>query len=147
MARSLNKVMLIGNAGKDPEVRYTPSSAVVANLTLATTDAYKDAGGQTVEKTEWHNLVFWGKTAEIVRDYVKKGNRLYVEGRIQTRSWDDKETNQKRFKTEIVVSDLMLLTPKPGGADGDMSTGNQVPKSEYAPEPTFDAAADDDLPF
>lgn len=110
MAKSVNKVILLGNVGKDPEIRSTPSGTMVANLTLATSDRQKDAQGNWQDRTEWHNLVAFTRTAEIIRDYVKKGTKLYVEGKIQTRSWDDKETGQKRYRTEIIINDLSLLS-------------------------------------
>ena len=100
MAKSVNKVILLGNVGKDPEIRSTPSGTMVASFGLATSDRYQDPQGNWQDRTEWHNLVAFKRTAEIVRDYVKKGSKLYVEGKLQTRSWDDKETGQKRYKTE-----------------------------------------------
>ena len=110
MAKSVNKVILLGNVGKDPEIRSTGGGTMVANFTLATSDRQKDAQGNWQDRTEWHNLVAFQRTAEIVRDYVKKGTKLYIEGKIQTRSWDDKESGQKRYRTEIIVNDLSLLS-------------------------------------
>jgi single-strand DNA-binding protein len=118
MARSVNKVTLLGNVGKDPEIRSTPGGTMVANLTLATSDNQKDAQGAWQERTEWHNLVAFKRTAEIVRDYVKKGSKLYIEGKITTRSWEDKETHQKRYRTEILVNELVLLSGREDGAGG-----------------------------
>jgi len=118
MARSVNKVTLLGNVGKDPEIRSTPSGTMVANLTLATSDNQKDAQGNWQERTEWHNLVAFKRTAEIVRDYVKKGSKLYIEGKITNRSWDDKESGQKRYKTEILVNELILLSGREEGSGG-----------------------------
>ena len=118
MARSVNKVTLLGNVGKDPEIRFTAGGTMVANLTLATSDRQKDAQGNWQDRTEWHNLVAFTRTAEIVRDYVKKGSKLYVEGKIQSRSWDDKETGQKRYRTEIIVNELVLLSAREEGAAG-----------------------------
>jgi single-strand DNA-binding protein len=118
MARSVNKVTLLGNVGKDPEIRSTPSGVMVANLTLATSDRQKDAQGNWQDKTEWHNLKAFNRTAEIVRDYVKKGSKLYIEGKITTNSWDDKESGQKRYKTEILVNELVLLSGREEGAGG-----------------------------
>jgi single-strand DNA-binding protein len=118
MARSVNKVTLLGNVGKDPEIRSTAGGTMVANLTLATSDRQKDAQGTWQDKTEWHNLVAFTRTAEIVRDYVKKGSKLYIEGKIQTRSWDDKESGQKRYRTEILVNELVLLSGREEGAGG-----------------------------
>jgi single-strand DNA-binding protein len=119
MARSVNKVTLLGNVGKDPEIRSTPGGTMVANLTLATSDRQKDAQGNWQDRTEWHNLVAFTRTAEIIRDYVKKGSKLYIEGKIQTRSWDDKESGQKRYRTEIIVNELVLLSGREeGGGQG-----------------------------
>src|SRR5215472_3908873 len=116
MAKSVNKVILLGNVGKDPEIRSTGGGTMVANFTLATSDRQKDAQGNWQDRTEWHNLVAFQRTAEIVRDYVKKGTKLYIEGKIQTRSWDDKESGQKRYRTEIIVNDLSLLSGREEGA-------------------------------
>ena len=115
MAKSVNKVILLGNVGKDPEIRSTGGGTMVANFTLATSDRFQDAQGNWQDKTEWHNLVAFKRTAEIVRDYVKKGSKLYIEGKIQTRSWDDKESGQKKYRTEILVKiarTYSLLAPK-----------------------------------
>ena len=109
MAKGVNKVFLLGNVGKDPEIRATAGGMTIASFTLATADRAKDASGNWVDKTEWHNLVAFQRTAEIVRDYVKKGTQIFVEGKIQQRSWDDKESGQKRYKTEILVNELSLL--------------------------------------
>jgi len=122
MARSVNKIILLGNVGKDPEFRATSGGATVANFSLATTDRAKDANGNWTDRTEWHNLVAFQRTAEIVRDYVKKGSKLYIEGKIQTRSWDDKNSGEKKYRTEVLVNELVLLSGKgEGGGDG----GNQ----------------------
>lgn len=116
MAKSVNKVILVGNLGKDPEVKYTSTGTPVAKFTLATNEGYKDKSGQWQERTEWHNVVAWQRLAEIVGEYVKKGSKVYIEGRLQTSSWDDKETGQKKYKTEIVANDLVLLS---GRGEGD----------------------------
>ena len=118
MARSVNKVTLLGNVGKDPEIRSTPSGVMVASFTLATSDRQKDAQGNWQDRTEWHNLKAFNRTAEIVRDYVKKGSKLYIEGKITTNSWDDKESGQKRYRTEILVNELVLLSGREDGAGG-----------------------------
>jgi len=123
MARTVNKVTLLGNVGKDPEIRSTPGGTMVANLTLATSERQKDAQGNWQDKTEWHNLVAFTRTAEIVRDYVKKGTKVFVEGKIQTRSWDDKESGQKRYKTEILVNELILLSGRDDNAGGSGQGG------------------------
>jgi len=162
MARSVNKVTLLGNVGKDPEIRSTPGGTMVANLTLATSDNQKDAQGAWQERTEWHNLVAFKRTAEIVRDYVKKGSKLYIEGKITTRSWEDKETHQKRYRTEILVNELVLLSGREDGAGG--GGGYSKAASSSSSSASFDqrppAAAggqddyaqqaeisDDDIPF
>jgi single-strand DNA-binding protein len=119
MAKSVNKVILIGNLGKDPEVKYTPSGMAVARFTLATNDRFKDKDGNWQDRTEWHNLVAFQRTAEIVGEYLKKGRTCYVEGKLQTSSWDDKESGQKRYRTEIIVNDLVLLGGgREGGGEG-----------------------------
>jgi len=147
MARSVNKVTLLGNVGKDPEIRSTPSGVMVANLTLATSDRQKDAQGNWQDKTEWHNLKAFNRTAEIVRDYVKKGSKLYIEGKITTNSWDDKESGQKRYKTEILVNELVLLSGREEGAGGQ--GGNTRAASSSSSAASFDqrpqAAAHDDF--
>src|SRR6201998_1840992 len=118
MPKSVNKVILLGNVGKDPEVKFLPSGLPVANFSLATSERFKDKGGEWQDRTEWHNLTAYQKVAEIIRDYVKKGSKLYVEGRIQTRSWDDKETQKKVYRTEIVVNALGLLSARGEGESG-----------------------------
>src|SRR3984885_11732129 len=155
MAKSVNKVILLGNVGKDPEIRSTAGGSMVANLTLATSDRQKDPQGNWQDRTEWHNLVAFQRTAEIIRDYVKKGAKLYVEGKIQTRSWDDKESGQKRYRTEIIVNDLSLLSGR--GDEGGQSSGSSAQRGgntasfdqrpsggdEYANT----GITDDDIPF
>ena len=125
----VNKVILIGNLGGDPEVRYTPGGAAVANVNLATNESWNDREGQRQERTEWHRLVFWSKLAEIVGQYLKKGSKVYVEGRLQTRQWDD-QSGQKRYTTEIVVSDMQMLD---GRGDGAMGGGMGGPQGGAAP--------------
>src|SRR5580693_5435105 len=120
MSKGVNKVLLLGNVGKDPEIRSTAGGTIVASFSLATADRQKDQQGNWQDKTEWHNLVAFSRTAEIVRDYVKKGTQLYIEGKIQTRSWDDKESGQKKYRTEIIVNELVLLS---GRADGGQGSG------------------------
>ena len=116
--KSVNKVILIGNLGKDPEVKYTPQGTPVAKLALATNERYKDKNGEWQDRTEWHNVVLWQRLAEIAGEYLKKGGKVYIEGRLQTRSWDDKQTNQKKYMTEVVASDLVLLGGRGEGAAG-----------------------------
>ncbi|HTF71211.1 MAG TPA: single-stranded DNA-binding protein [Edaphobacter sp.] len=126
MAKGMNKVLLLGHVGKDPEIRATQGGTTVANLSLATADRQKQ-GEEWVDKTEWHNLVAFQRTAEVVRDYVKKGSQIMIEGKLQTRSWDDKESGQKKFKTEIIINDLTLL----GGGQG-RENGNGVSSPSHA---------------
>jgi single-strand DNA-binding protein len=150
MARSVNKVILVGNVGKDPEVKLLASGMSVANFTLATNERFKDKSGEFQERTEWHNLVAYQRLAEIVRDYTKKGSKLYIEGRIQTRSWDDKE-NQKHYKTEIIVNDLVLLSGRGEGESGS-STRSASSYDQRQPAAADDIVqgteiTDDDIPF
>jgi single-strand DNA-binding protein len=155
MAKSVNKVILLGNVGKDPEIRSTPGGAIVANLSLATSDRYQDAQGNWQDRTEWHSLVAFKRTAEIIRDYVKKGSKLYVEGKLSTRSWDDKETGQKRYKTEIVVFDLSLLSGREEGAGSNGRSYNSNSSAGYDQRTNSGASdisqsaeiSDDDIPF
>jgi len=152
MAKSINKATLIGNVGKDPEVKFLPSGSAVANFTLATSERFKDKSGEQQERTEWHNLVAYQRLAEIVRDYVKKGSKLYIEGRIQTRSWDDKETQQKRYRTEIVVNDLVLLSGRGEGESGGgySRSGSSYDQRQQAPPDDLVQSTeitDDDIPF
>jgi single-strand DNA-binding protein len=152
MAKTVNKVILLGNVGKDPEIRSTTGGTLVANLSLATSERYKDKGGEWQERTEWHNLVGYARGAEILRDYVKKGSKLYVEGRINTRSWDDKETGKKAYRTEIVVNDISLLSPADGsngrpGSDGRDPQSRTNRHSEPADDFGSVGITDDDIPF
>ena len=117
MARGVNKVILVGNLGRDPELNYLPSGQSVAKFSLATTRAYKDKAGELKEETEWHNIVAWGKTGEICAQYLKKGGQAYVEGRIQTRQWEDKQGN-KRTSVDIVAENVQILGRREGGASG-----------------------------
>jgi single-strand DNA-binding protein len=119
MAKSVNKVILLGHVGKDPEIRSTPGGAMTANLSLATSERYQDRSGEWQDRTEWHNLVAYSRGAEIVRDYVKKGSKLYVEGKLTTRSWDDKDSGKKVYRTEIVVGDITLLGSNENGSSGN----------------------------
>ena len=153
MAKSVNKAILLGNVGKDPEIRSTPGGTMVANFTLATSDRQKDPQGNWQDRTEWHNLVAFGRTAEIIRDYVKKGSKLFVEGKIQTRSWDDKESGQKRYRTEIVVNDLSLLSSREEGTGGYSRASGAPASYDQRPAASGDEYAqsaeisDEDIPF
>ena len=116
MAKSVNKVILVGNLGKDPEIKYTPSGIPVAKFSLATNERFKDKSGEWQDRTEWHNIVAWQRLAEIVGEYVKKGSKLYIEGSLRTSSWEDKQSGEKKYRTEIVAQDLVLLG---GRGEGD----------------------------
>lgn len=160
MARGINKVILIGNLGNDPEVRYTAGGSAVANVSLATTESWKDKeSGEQQEKTEWHRVVFFGRLAEIVAEYLKKGSQVYVEGRLQTRKWQDKEGNDK-YSTEIVANEMQMLGSRGGGGGGGGAEGGSRSGSESRSrgkgqdKPQDKGAAkadeefvDDDIPF
>lgn len=142
----VNKVILIGNVGADPEVRYLDGGVAVANLRLATTESYKNKNGEKVDQTEWHNIVLWRGLAEIVEKYVKKGMRLYIEGRIRTRSWDD-QNGVKRYTTEIYADNMQMLS---FGRQEGSDMPNRAPSTAAAPSaPMNETAPDDsdDLPF
>ncbi|MTI88674.1 MAG: single-stranded DNA-binding protein [Balneolaceae bacterium] len=152
---SLNKAMLIGRLGQDPEVRYTQSNTAVATLSIATSERYKDSNGEYQERTEWHRVVAWGRLAEICQQYLKKGSQVYIEGPIQTRKWEDKE-GQKRYTTEIKALQMTMLDSKGssgGGQGGEASQGGGNAQSQSKPMSSnvelgsnFDDM-DDDLPF
>lgn len=164
MARGINKVILIGNLGADPELRYTGSGTAVCNLRLATSESYKDRDGNMVENTEWHSVVAWSRLAEICGEYLKKGSKVYIEGSLQTRQWEDKDGNT-RYTTEVKAREMQMLDSRGGGDDG----GSYEPRSESRsadrgasrpsgnrpaprqPQPAGDEdygfAPDDDLPF
>jgi len=157
--KSLNKVQLIGNLGKDPEVKYTPQGTPVAKITLATNERFKDKDGNWQDRTEWHNVVLWQRLAEIAGEYLKKGGKVYIEGRLQTRSWDDKTSGQKKYMTEVVASDLILLGGRgEGGGGGDFAGssrgaaaaggGNNFDQRAPEPEPAgAGPITDEDIPF
>jgi single-strand DNA-binding protein len=160
---SVNKVILIGNLGRDPETRYTTGGDAVTNIRIATTDTWKDKAGEKQEKTEWHSVVFFGRQAEIAAEYLKKGRPVYVEGRLQTRKWQDKE-GQDRYTTEIVADRMQLLGSREGGGavhtadeppDRERASGGGAPsaaspsgaKSGSAPPKKNVDDLDDDIPF
>jgi single-strand DNA-binding protein len=156
-SRGINKVILVGNLGNDPEIRYMPNGNAVANVSLATSDSWKDkATGEQQEKTEWHRVVFFNRLAEIVEQYVKKGSKLYIEGRLQTRSWE--QDGIKRYSTEIIASEMQMLDGRGGAMGGDMGDnpfGQQAPGQrqqqaaapQVQPAPTNFDNFDDDIPF
>ena len=141
---SVNKVILVGNLGRDAELRYTPGGAAVATINMATTEVWNDKSGQRQEKTEWHRVILWGKTAESLTEYLTKGKQVYVEGKLQTRQWDDKDGN-KRYTTEIRGDRVVLL----GGGSGGGNTSRRAPnESEALPHETSnEPITDDDIPF
>lgn len=136
---SVNKVILIGNLGKDPELRYTPGGQAVASFPLATSEKWRDKEGVMQDNTEWHNIVVWGRQAETAKEYLAKGRQVYIEGRIQTRSWDDKDGN-KRYTTEVVAQRVQFLGSRGQGGGG----GSEMPSDSPQPDLTEE---DDDLPF
>jgi len=154
---SVNKVILIGNLGKDPEVKYTQGGMAVAHFSLATNERVKDKEGNWNDRTEWHNIVLFDRKAEVAGEYLKKGRTVYIEGSIRTNSWDDKETGQKKYRTEIIVFDFTFVGSKPGSGSGE--GGGSYAKSNTAPYTATSAApaaapdfadqgiTDDDIPF
>jgi single-strand DNA-binding protein len=150
MGKGVNKVILIGNCGQDPDVRYMPNGNAVANVTLATSESWKDKNtGETQERTEWHRVVFFRRLAEVVGEYVKKGSKIYVEGRLQTRKWQD-QGGQDRYTTEIIADQMQMLDSRVGGDNRqDSRTGQQEPQKQPQQQ-DFQAPAgdyDDDIPF
>ncbi|HKF95401.1 MAG TPA: single-stranded DNA-binding protein [Gammaproteobacteria bacterium] len=148
MARGINKVILVGNLGQDPEVKYMPSGGAVCNITLATTDSWKDKNsGEKKERTEWHRVVFFNRLAEIAGEYLRKGSQVYVEGRLQTRKWQDKD-GQERYTTEIVASDMQMLGGRGGSGSEDPSLHNPGSSmNAKRQEPSTEEDLDDDIPF
>jgi single-strand DNA-binding protein len=157
MAKGINKSLLLGHVGKDPEIRSTAGGTLVAAFTFATSDRQKDSQGNWTDKTEWHNLVAFNRTAEIVRDYVNKGTQLFIVGKIQTRSWDDKESGQKKYRTEILVNELTLLggrgesgnSASSNGGGYSLSTQAGYGQPRYADNDDFadHGISDSDIPF
>ena len=147
MARGVNKVILVGNLGADPEVRYTQAGAAVTTVSIATTDSWKDKqSGERQERTEWHRVVFFSRLAEIAGEYLKKGSQIYVEGRIQTRKWQDKDGND-RYTTEVVGNEMQMLGSRAGGGGGGAPADSPSAKAPApAPAPASDDF-DDDIPF
>ncbi|MBN1417025.1 MAG: single-stranded DNA-binding protein [Bacteroidales bacterium] len=141
---SVNKVILVGHVGMDPEVRYIESNTPVCNIRLATSEVYKNKNGEKVTNTEWHTVVLWRGLAEVAEKYVKKGTQLYIEGRIRTRSWDDKDGN-KRYATEIVADVLQLLGKRDDSSASAPPPG--APRPQEAPAPPEPGPEADDLPF
>jgi single-strand DNA-binding protein len=142
MAKSVNKVILVGNVGQDPEVKYTASGLPVAKVRLATNERFKDRNEQWQDRTEWHSVAAWQRLAEIVGEYVRKGSMIYVEGKLQTSTWEDKQTGEKRYRTEIVARDILLLGLRDNGQENRQATAGEESTQDSAPIPT-----DDDIPF
>jgi len=141
---SVNKVMLIGNLGRDPEIRYTTSGQAVANFTLATTEKYTNKAGDKQEDTEWHRIVAWGRLAEICGEYLTKGRMVYIEGSIRTRSWEDKEGNT-RWTTEIVARNMQMLGGQGGRSEASSAPDEKTPADFDIEDDSF--GSDDDIPF
>lgn len=142
---SINKVILVGNVGKDPDVRYLDSGVAVANFPFATSETYKNKNGEKVTTTEWHNIVLWRGLAEVVEKYVKKGSQLYIEGKIRTRSWDDRDGN-KRYTTEIIADTMQMLGRRSDESASPQSPDEEVPANEMNEENNTTEETDD-LPF
>lgn len=153
--KGINKVILLGHLGKDPELKYTPQGTPVAKFSLATSDRFKDKDGNWQDRTEWHNITAWGRTAEIAGEYLKKGRQVYIEGALRTHSWDDKQTGQKKYMTEVVVNDLVLLGGGRSEGGGDFSGssrasagGNNFDQRTPEHEPAASGPiTDEDIPF
>ncbi|NTV62279.1 MAG: single-stranded DNA-binding protein [Oscillochloris sp.] len=150
MARDLNKVMIIGRLGADPELRYTSSGSPVTTFRVATSRQWRDGAGETREETEWFSIVAWNKLAEICNQYLTKGARVYIEGRLQTRSWEDQQTGQTRYRTEVIANDMIILDSREGRSARDeddlppRESPRFSPRSERQPPPDI---GDEDIPF
>jgi single-strand DNA-binding protein len=159
MARGINKVILVGNLGNDPEVRYSPNGTAVARITLATSNAWRDKqSGEFQERTEWHRIVFFNRLAEIVGEYLRKGSKIYVEGSLRTHKWADKTTGADRYTTEIIANEMQMLDSRNGGNGGPTSNNHPVadeskPQHVYEDHPAAQSAPpdlehlEDDIPF
>ena len=146
MARGINKVILVGNLGADPETRYMPSGSAVTNLSIATSEQWKDKqSGEQKERTEWHKVVMFDRLAEIAAEYLRKGSQVYVEGKLQTRKWQDRDGND-RWTTEVRANEMQMLGGRGGGGSAPMSSGSGSGQSSAPPQPPADEF-DDDIPF
>jgi single-strand DNA-binding protein len=144
MAKSINKVILVGNVGKDPEIKYTPNGVPVAKFSLATNERFKDKSGEWRDRTEWHNVLAWQRLAEIVGEFVQKGSKLYIEGKLQSSSWEDRNSGEKRYRTEIVARDIVLLGSPERSCDADRDIPEGERESVHAGTGETD---DSDIPF
>jgi single-strand DNA-binding protein len=142
MAKSVNKVILVGNVGQDPEVKYTANGIPIAKVSLATNERFKDRNEQWQDRTEWHSIVAWQRLAEIVGEYVRKGSKVYVEGKLQTSTWEDKQTGEKRHRTEIVAREILLLSSRENGQEDRQTNAGEASTAE-----SVSAAVDEDIPF
>ena len=157
MARGVNKAIIVGNLGRDPEVRYAANGNPIANVAVATTDSWRDKqSGERQEKTEWHRVVFFGRLAEIAGEYLRKGSQVYIEGRLQTRKWEDQKTGQERYTTEIVANDMQMLGSRGGSGEmpsadtgdfGSKASASRSPSPTGNPGSGGDLDLDDDIPF
>ena len=148
MARGVNKVILVGNLGQTPEIRYTQTDSAVANLSLATSESWKDKEtGEQREKTEWHRIVYFGKLAEIAEQYLDKGSKVYVEGKLQTRKWQDKETGADRYTTEIVGNELTMLDSKNSSGMNEMNESQNFERNTGQSDKAQEDFNEDDIPF
>jgi single-strand DNA-binding protein len=143
MAKSVNKVILVGNVGKDPAVKYTPSGTALAKFSIATNERFKDKSGEWQDRTEWHNVLAWERLAEIVGEHVRKGAKIYIEGRLQTSSWEDRQSGEKKYRTEIVARDLVLLGSREG-AEPAIEDSNRERETVHAGSGEI---TDEDIPF
>ena len=144
MPKSVNKVILVGNVGKDPEVKYSPSGIPLAKFSLATNERFKDKSGEWQDRTEWHNVLAWQRLAEIVGEYVHKGAKLYIEGKLQTSNWEDKNSGEKRYRTEIVARDIVLLGSHDPGPEADRNSVDEEREPVHADAGEI---TDEDIPF
>lgn len=144
MPKSINKVILVGNVGKDPEVKYTPSGIAVAKFSLATNEKFKDKSGEWQDRTEWHNILAWQRLAETVGEHVHKGTKLYIEGKLQTSTWEDRNTGEKKYRTEIVARDIVLLGSLETSGDGNRSSEEEDGETVHAGAGEI---TDSDIPF
>ena len=145
MPRSVNKVILVGNVGKNPEVKYSPSGTPVAKFSLATNEGFKDRNDQWQDRTEWHNIVAWQRLAEIVGEFVAKGSKIYIEGKLQTSCWEDGQSGERKYRTEIVVREIVLLGPRTNGANQEPS--NRPETQDIPADSGASAVTDEDIPF
>jgi single-strand DNA-binding protein len=143
MAKSVNKVILVGNVGQDPEVKYTASGVPVAKLSLATNERFKDKNDAWQDRTEWHSVVAWQRLAEIVGEYVHKGSKLYIEGKLQTSTWEDKQSGERKYRTEIVARDIVLLGSRDSGDEGSPERSSDESNAEAAAS----GIGDSEIPF